>query len=47
MLQRIKYYGVGIVIVGLCVLGFMGPLMYPEIYIEAQLNGPAYMVPML
>ena len=47
MLQRIKHYGAGIVVIGLCVLGLMGPIMYPELMLEAQMNGPYYMGPML
>jgi len=42
MIIKIRNYALTVVVVGTCILGLMGPVMYPELLIEAQMNGGYY-----
>ena len=46
MAAKIRNYSVGVLIIGLCIMGLLGPVLYPELMIEAQLNS-GYYIPML
>lgn len=38
MLIRIRNYALAAIVLGACVLGLAGPIMYPELMIDAQMN---------
>jgi len=43
MITKIRNSAVIALVVGMCVMGLLGPIMYPEYMIEAQLNSSYYM----
>jgi len=38
MLIRIRNYALAGIVLGACLLGLAGPIMYPELMVEAQMN---------
>lgn len=46
MLIKIRNCALAIVVVGACIMGLAGPIMYPEYMVEAQMNS-GYYIPML
>ena len=38
MLIKVRNYALAVLVVGACILGLAGPIMYPELMVEAQMN---------
>jgi len=38
MLIKVRNYMLAGIVLGACVLGLAGPIMYPELMVEAQMN---------
>ena len=45
MLERLRNYSLIVVLIGACIMGFAGPIMYPELMVQSQMGGQIYWQP--
>jgi len=46
MMIKIRNYALAVLVLGSCLVGLAGPIMYPEYMVEAQMNS-GYYIPMI
>jgi hypothetical protein len=46
MMIKIRNYALAVLVLGACLIGLAGPIMYPEYMVEAQMNS-GYYIPMI
>jgi len=46
MMIKIRNYALAVLVLGACLVGLAGPIMYPEYMVEAQMNS-GYYIPMI
>jgi len=45
MIVKIRNYTLGVVMVGLCLMGLIGPLLYPELMVQTQMEAGMVLIP--
>jgi len=47
MVVKLRNYAIAAITVGACLMGLIGPLVYPELMVEAQMASGMHYIPMI
>lgn len=47
MIKTIRNWAVGVIILGSCILGLMGPLLFPDVYQHQIMHSAPYGIPLV